>query len=119
VAAWVDQNSYFGPDRRKQRGGMRMRDRRHDNLVGRPPCLRTALRQLRMRVIDAEGQAGLNTFIQRTQGVITLAQEHREVEVVRMLQSMCLQLNRAGNRDARPAIYNYLDKVYEKVLGAE
>ncbi len=117
MSAWVDQQSYFGPDRRRQRGGLRMRDRRSDNLAGRPPCLRTALRQLRLRVIDAYGPSGMNAFIQRTQGVIVLAEQHREAEVVRMLSSMSAQLGRAGNRDARQSIYQYLDRVAEKING--
>ncbi len=113
--SWVDHQGYFGPDRRKQRGGLRLRDRRHDNIAGRPPCLRTALRQLRMHVIEAHGPEGMNAFITRARGVAHLADKHGEREAALVLASMCTQLARAGNRDARQSIYDYLDRIYEKL----
>ncbi len=111
MANWVDYKGYFGPDRRKARAGVRLRDRRHEDYAGRPPCLRTALRQLRMRVLEAHGQAGMNEFLQRLHGVILLAEAHKEPKVVRMLTSLKPALARAGARDIRQAIYEYLDRV--------
>jgi hypothetical protein len=115
---WVDHLTYFGPDRRKGRGGMRLRERRQEDYAGRLPCLRTGLRQLRMRVLEAHGQAGMAAFIARVNGLSTLALAHGEREAASMLTSLAAGLARAGQRDARQAIYEYLDRVCAKLTGA-
>lgn len=94
-----------------------MRERRQEDYAGRPPCLRTALRQLRLRVIEAQGPGGVKDFIARAKGVATLAVQHNEPEVSRMLLSLSAGLANAGQRDAREAIYGYIDRIADKIRG--
>lgn len=52
---WVDNEVYFGPDRRKREGGKRWGDRRHVNdVINEPPPLGALLRRLRVMVTDAD-----------------------------------------------------------------
>ncbi len=60
--AWVDVATYFGPDRRSGVFSHFILERRRHHAAGAPPPLHAALRQLRVRVLDAdtaEGRAAL------------------------------------------------------------
>lgn len=112
---WVDYKGYVGPDRRRGRS-KRLLDRRKDNVASRPPSLRTALRQLRMRVIEAEGAAGAEAFVQRVQSIVTLAAIHDEPKVSEMLSRMAIHLMRANGADVREQLYRALDKIQEAIV---
>lgn len=52
TAKWVDNEFYFGPDRRKRDGGKRWGNRRTQNDAADPPPLGAVLRRLRVRMTD-------------------------------------------------------------------
>lgn len=49
---WVDNEVYFGPNRRNREGGKRWGDRRRFNDAGEPPSLGNLLRRLRVVLTD-------------------------------------------------------------------
>lgn len=106
---WVDHRSYYGPDRRRKRGGIRLRERRRYNCASHPPPLGAALRQLRMHVIDAHGAAGVGAFADRTRAVALLAEAAGETDAAMELQRLSARLT--PSRDVRPAVYDALDRV--------
>jgi hypothetical protein len=108
---WVDQDSYFGPDRRRKHGGLRMRERRRYDYAGQPPSLSVALRQLRMRVLDARGP-GAGSFADRAQATALLAQMNHEYAASDELSSLAMQAARGVERDMRPALYERLDRAH-------
>lgn len=115
---WVDYKGYFGPDRRGGRS-KRLLDRRKESVSTRAPSLRTALRQLRMRILEAEGAAGVEAFIARTQSTVTLAAIHDEPKVGDMLSRMAIHLMRAGDADVRQQLYTALDQIQAAVVKAD
>lgn len=114
---WVDYKGYFGADRRRGRT-KRLLDRRKEDVSGRAPSLRTALRQLRMRVLEAEG-AGAEAFVARVQAVVTLAAIHDEPKAGDMLSRMALHLMRANGTDVREQLYRAIDKIQEAIVKHE
>lgn len=50
---WVDNEVYFGPDRRKRGLGKRWGDRRSYNDAGEPPPLGAVMRRLRVQLNNA------------------------------------------------------------------
>jgi hypothetical protein len=108
---WVDNDTYFGPDRRQHGRGLRWTDRRRGDCAGTPPPLSTALRQLRLRVLDAQG-AGVNAFVNRVQGTAALAELQNEPEVAFELNNLGLVLDRTCINDARANIYKTLDRAH-------
>jgi hypothetical protein len=114
---WVDNDTYFGPDRRQTDGGVRWRERRQQNRAATPPPLSTALRQLRLRVLDAQGP-GVNAFVNRVEGTAVLAEMQNEPEVAFELSNLGLTLNRTCLNDARHNIYKTLDRAHELMRAA-
>lgn len=108
---WVDHESYFGPDRRV-RSSLRIIERRRQNCAGPPPPLGTALRKLRMRVLDARGDQR-EAFIASTNGVARLAEMQGEPETAFALARLALLAERARehDRDVRTSLYDGLDQV--------
>lgn len=107
---WIDHQCYFGPDRRSARGGLRLRERRREDYAGKPPPLATALRQLRMRVIEAEGEAGIAAFAARAKQTAALAAAQQQNRAAQMLTAIANQL--PGKRgDVRQALYRALDQI--------
>ena len=114
---WVDQESYFGPDRRGKACGMRLMERRHENRAGPPPPLGTALRQLRLRVLDAHGQ-GVALFVNRVEGTAKLAELQNEPDAAFELANLGAVLDRTCIDDARPQIYATLDRAHALMRAA-
>jgi hypothetical protein len=108
---WVNHESYFGPDRRRRPGGMRVRERRRYEYAGNPPPLPTALRQLRMRVLDAHGQ-GAAVFSDRARSVAMLAQLQGQTAAASALSSLAVAALRGRTSDIRPELYTSLDRVH-------
>ncbi|MGQ0533613.1 MAG: hypothetical protein ACT4OF_13120 [Caulobacteraceae bacterium] len=52
IRKWVDNEVYFGPDRRKRGLGKRWGDRRGYDDAGEPPPLSAVLRRLRVHLSD-------------------------------------------------------------------
>jgi len=117
IMQWVDQENYFGADRRRKSGGLRVRERRRYDYVGAPPSLTIALRQLRMRVIDAHGQ-GAAIFAERARAVAELARIQKEFDAADALTALALTATRGVYRDERPALYDGLARVHARLRTA-
>jgi hypothetical protein len=114
---WIDDDNYFGPDRRQADGGLRLIERRRANKAASPPPLATALRQLRLRVLDARG-AGVEAFVIRVQGTAALADLLNEPDVAFELNNLGLALDRTCLEDARGNIYATLDRAHDLMRAA-
>lgn len=114
---WVDHASYFGPDRRRKPGGMRIRERRRYDYAGPQPPLPTALRQLRMRIIEAQGQ-GAATLSDRARGVAMLAVSYGEHDAAQALSSFAATAMRGRNTEVRQSLYKELDRVHAVLRAA-
>lgn len=77
----------------------------------------TALRQLRMRVLDARGAAGTSAFIDRTNAVARLASVNNEREAAQILMSLAAVVTRARDQDIREAMYVHIDRAQAALRG--
>lgn len=111
---WVDHDSYFGPDRRRKLGGLRVRERRRYNCAGNAPPLNTALRQLRMRILDAHGPAAAS-LSDRALAVASIAASHGEHDAAQALSALAASALRGRNDDVRPTLYKQLDRVHAAI----
>lgn len=114
---WVNHENYFGSDRRRRSGDLRVRERRRYEFAGDPPPLPTALRQLRMRILDAHGQ-GAAVFSDRVQSVAMLAQLHGETAAASALAALALSALRGRTNDIRLELYKGLDHVHAALRDA-
>ena len=110
---WVDTDQYYGPDRRRLRE-KRMRERRRFDCDPRLPAMNTALTQLRMRTLDAQGDR-LPAFISRLKGTVTLASVKGETGVANELSALVNQLISHRGGDMRQAIYSALDRAQARL----
>lgn len=78
---WVDAASYFGPDRRASAFSHFVLDRRRRNVAGAPPPLHAALRQLRMRVLEADDPTRRSTLKERLIATALLADAQGFTEI--------------------------------------
>jgi hypothetical protein len=109
---WVDCRSYVGPDRRVAPVGLRIRERRRDNLADQPPPLERELRHLRLLVLDANGLSGVRRFADRASAIARLAEAKGELATADVLTGLTESLLRGRDDDARPFIYEQLDRLY-------
>jgi hypothetical protein len=114
---WIDNDFYFGPDRRQVNGGARLLNRRRGNEASSPPPLSTALRQLRLRVLDARGP-GVEAFVNRVQGTALLAEMQGEPDAAFELSNLGMTLDRTCIEDARENIYAVLDRAHALLRAA-
>lgn len=112
AARWVDNNRYFGPDRRRAFYSVVNNERRVVNAASNAPSLWSALRKLRFHAMDAYGQTGVDAFIGRLKGVALLAEANDETEIWEELTviSVALSANPRG-QDPRAEILRKLDSV--------
>jgi len=73
---WVDTMTYFGPDRRSGKFSHFFLERRKREAVGAPPTLANALRQLRMRTLEAESEDSRRSLQERLNATALLADAH-------------------------------------------
>jgi hypothetical protein len=101
MAKWVDNEVYFGPDRRK-RPLKRWGERRRVNDAGEPPPLGAVLRRLRVLMLDQSPTARL-----RAQQLARLAQTEAEklrwLDCADEIKAAALLMNKGdvGAADAR------------------
>ena len=93
---WIDVASYFGPDRRTGAFSHFFLERRRDETAGHPPALAAALRQLRVRVLNANSTDGRRALQQRLTATALLA-----------------------DAQGRPAIGDVLTQLAERLKAAE
>jgi hypothetical protein len=106
---WVDQESYFGPDRRRRRFSLQVVDRRRQDRTAEPPPVSTALRLLRMHLLDAHGD-DIDAYIVRVQSTALLAEMQDEPEAADELSNLAISLARWGrDQDMRPYLCERLD----------
>lgn len=108
---WIDHPDYFGPDRRRSWFSMRLLDRRENNLAGPPPPLSTALRQLRLRVLEAYGER-LEIFITRVESTALLARLNNEPDASAALLRLAAVAYLGKSRDVRPDLIDMLDRAH-------
>lgn len=108
---WVDHENYFGPDRRRKLGGLRVRERRRYDYAGSPPPLNTALRQLRMRILGAQGP-GAALLSDRARAVAMLAAHQGEHDAAHELSAFAAAALRGRNADVRSGLYKDLNRVH-------
>lgn len=85
-----------------------MLERRRENYAGSAPSLSIAMRQLRMRVLDAQGTAA-PAFADRLRGVAEIARLQNEPAVSNTLNQLAAALAGARGADMRPQLYAGLD----------
>jgi hypothetical protein len=88
-----------------------VRDRRRYNYAGHAPSLSIAMRQLRMRVLDAQG-ARTAAFAERIRGTAQIAHFHNEPSVSNVLDGLANRLAAARGGDIRQALYDGLDRAH-------
>lgn len=111
---WVDHSNYFGPDRRRKPPKLRLRERRREDYSCAPPHLPTAMRQLRMRVIEARG-VGAQAFADRAKSIAILAQYTDEPEAAEALSALAMTASRGRDRDVRGFLYKGLDRAHAEL----
>lgn len=80
MTKWVDNEVYFGPDRRRGGLGKRWGDRRRYNDAGEPPPLGAVLRRLRVLVMH------LSTLEERRKALQLANLAMTEAEKLRLLE---------------------------------
>ncbi len=109
---WVDCCSYCGPDRRVAPRGLRIRERRRRDTADQPPPLERELRHLRLMVLDADDERGVNAFADRAASVALLAHASGERGIADILTGLTESLVRGHDRDPRTFIYEQLDRLH-------
>lgn len=77
VAKWVDNEVYFGPDRRRRDGGRRLFERRRHNDAAEPPSLAAVLRRLRVRISGTPSPVDRAHALQLVNMALTEAERRR------------------------------------------
>jgi hypothetical protein len=109
---WVDNLHYFGPDRRRAFGLVPREERRVLNSTSEPPSLWSALRKLRFHVLDAYGQAGLKSFIERTRCVAELAEKSGEPQIWEELTGLAWTLSTSpADKDMRSDAFREIERI--------
>jgi hypothetical protein len=101
---WVDTLGYFGPDRRTGAFSHFFLERRSFNAAGPTPTLRAALRQLRMRVLDAEASEGRFTLQERLLATALLADVHGRPSIGDLLIDIARRLEDADDESHLSAV---------------
>src|SRR5262249_37546630 len=112
VMRWVDCCSYYGPDRRVSPPGLRIRERRRDDLADDAPPLARELRHLRMQVLESDGPLTLRIFADRALALAALAESQNEAPVADFLRGLAESRVRCWASDRRDFIYEQLDRLY-------
>jgi hypothetical protein len=94
--SWIDDDDYFGPDRRRARR-LRLFDRRHHDTAHEPPSLGALLRKLQHWAsnVAGEGIDGIARYRARVQTVAKLAGERGEPGVEAWLSELDRELEHA------------------------
>lgn len=85
---WVDHFNYFGPDRRGDAFSHFFFERRKHSSVGTPPPLHAALRQLRVRVLEAENADARHGLRERFTATAVLAHAQGRTEIGDLLNDL-------------------------------
>lgn len=94
-----------------------MLERRRENYAGPAPSLSIAMRQLRMRVLDAHG-ATAPVFAERLRGVAQIARLQNEPGVSNTLNQLASALDASRGADVRQKLYAGLDRAHAALRAA-
>jgi hypothetical protein len=111
---WVDNKSFLGVDRRKQRPSLRFGERRAESADTEAPTLAAALRQLSVRANETNKPAGVQAFAHRTQAIAELADHYRENALARELRRLADLLLAAPKEDWRERLTEALDTISDR-----
>jgi hypothetical protein len=95
-ARWIDHPSYFGLDRRSGNFSHYILERRRDNCASAPPRLAGALRQLRVRVLEAEDPRTRGKFFDRVRATALLADAQNHSAIGDLLLAVADRPSRAN-----------------------
>lgn len=70
---WVDEEEYFGPNRREE-GRMRWRERRRKDSAKAPPSLGSVMRRLRVQAANVTSDEQRLALIEHLQAAVQLAE---------------------------------------------
>ncbi len=96
---WVDHFNYFGPDRRGNAFSHFFFERRKHASVGAPPALHAALRQLRVRVLEAENADARHALRERLIATALLADAQGRNDIGDLLTGLASKLEEEGAAD--------------------
>jgi hypothetical protein len=114
MARWVDIPSYIGLDRRKQRPKLRFGERRSEKMLAEAPSLAAALRQLRVRALNANSAAGNQRFAERSDAIADLAEIANEPTLAQELRRLAQLLRSQPDRDWRAQLDDALATIADR-----
>ncbi|MEZ5958270.1 MAG: hypothetical protein R3C27_13785 [Hyphomonadaceae bacterium] len=111
---WVDDPKYYGPDRRRRTVDPRRPERRNgDEFSGAEPSVAMAIRQLRLRLIDANTPRGLTEVRSRISGIAQLATLQNKHEAAQLLTKLHLAL---GDKSQSARVLERIDEILNRVV---
>ncbi len=110
---WVDVSSYFGPDRRSGAFSHFILERRRQKSASTPPPLHAALRQLRVRVLEAGNAKGRAALKERLTATAILADAQGRVVIGDHLTLLAEKIAAAGDGE------DLSDLLQSELLAAE
>lgn len=90
---WVDHFNYFGPDRRGDAFSYYFLERRRDDYAGTPPPLHAALRQLRVRVLEAHDADERAVLRERVMATALLAAAQERTDIIDLLIQLAADMD--------------------------
>lgn len=98
---WVDHANYFGPDRRSLFSVFFL-ERRKEKCEGPPPPLHAALRQLRVRSLDANDEMGRTALCDRLIATAILADSQGYTRIGDLLANLARELENPAEENGEP-----------------
>jgi hypothetical protein len=95
MPSWVDQPSYFGPNRR-QGPSRRLLSRRRQNLASDPPALRTALRRLHLQAQAATSRQDIASVQRDASALLLIADEQSQAIFTTLTKELADALTHGG-----------------------
>lgn len=90
--SWVDQKSYFGPDRRQAKRGFRLIERRREDMSDDPLSLAAASRRLIVWALDAQTPAKAGQLAEPLAGMASLLRYHRVSGLAERIERLGLRI---------------------------
>ncbi|MBX3429871.1 MAG: hypothetical protein KF779_09835 [Hyphomonadaceae bacterium] len=111
---WVDDPKYYGPDRRRRNVDPRRPDRRNgDGASVAAPSIAMAIRQLRMRLLDANTPRGLADLRDRIKGIAQLATLQNKHQAAQLLTKLHTAL---GDSSQCTRVLGQIDQILNRVV---
>lgn len=108
---WVDVRTFTGLDRRKRKPSLRFAERRNGDATSDPPSSASAIRQLRVRAMEANSPEGVRAFAQRAAAVAALAEKRLELQLSADLTWLAGRILSAPHLDWRARLDEHLGRI--------